>query len=902
MKKIISIALCILMMTVAFTGYGADTAITAVDENETQVTEIPVNPSHQEAIEFLMDMGILSGTELKANEPAVRSVLAEVAVMATGGDNQPAMDTPFSDVKADDPSSGYIYTALQGGLMNGYSDGIFEPNGTVSSEQLTVVLARMTGYGAIAEIEGGTTAAYIKVASKAGLLKGISFKNPAVVSYGELAYAVRKALDVEIMEMSGVTAGETIYDRNTGKTLLNTALNMEEVKGQITSNYFTGLAAHSNLERNQVEISGKVYTTTKKNIADYLGWQVTAYVDSEDVVRAVEKVGFEDSEIILTSNEIESITNGTINYRDEKGRMCSVNYRTSGYLIYNGEAKLAWGIADLKGVINGEIRLLDADNNNVYEVIFADNYTDLVVNSVSITDETVYFKSGSLPAYIDLSEDNEIRYELKDSDGNIIEITDIAKNNLLSLAMSKTENVCKMVVSKELVVGKCTAIAEDSITIDETEYRLSETLKLAETVKLNSEGTFYINYMGNVTVFDSDIVYNYAYLKDIDDKGRSSNMEFELFTADGTLAKFRLADKVKFNDSSRIKSSSLKGNPILFNGDEVNCQLITYKLNSEGEINRFSTAVDGSSMSYAEKENVFSLDAVFDGGATDTSTRYIGNNWKMFAGRYRLDDDTKVFLIPSDTDKDDKYKVVTHTGLVNETFYGNIQLFDEDESNVVKAIVIPADGVTNIDQHSPIAVVKKIKKVLNDDGDYDDSIVVVSGGKDLTLTAESGEAIARMAETITDREKDDAYSVVDSVVQKIELSKLDVGDVICYNAGTDGSLNDVEVIMRANYPVMKEYWPGTSSLPSANYFYMARYAVFSTVETVIEGGVRVTVPAPTGTEIYTRVFPFSTATSVLRLDEEGEISAIAAGDIAPEDKIFIYSGSSGISLAVVYRR
>ena len=138
-------------------------------------------------------------------------------------------------------------------------------------------------------------------------------------------------------------------------------------------------------------------------------------------------------------------------------------------------------------------------------------------------------------------------------------------------------------------------------------------------------------------------------------------------------------------------------------------------------------------------------------------------------------------------------------------------------------------------------------------------------------------------------------------MQNIALSKLNEGDVICYNADASGRVNDIEVILRADSPVQKEYWPGTSSLPSANYFYRARYASFATVDAVIDGGVRVTVPAGTGSGTNTRIYPFSTSTTILRFDEEGEISVIAAGDIAPQDKIFIYSGTSGITLAVIYR-
>lgn len=904
MKKILSIALCIMMLMGALTSLAEDTAVTAETE--------AVNPKHQEAIEFLIDMGLFSDSEIHANEPATRGALAEMAVLATGVENQPAMDTPFDDVKSDDPRSGYINVAWQNGLMKGYSDGIFDPNGCISSEQLTIVLTRMTGHSAFAELEGGTTAAYANAARKAGLLKGVSFKNPASVTYGELAYAIRKALDVKILKMIGVSVDDSIFDASTENTLLNSALNMTKIEGQVTANYFTGLVSSSNLKENQVEISGNVYTTTIKDIADYLGWRVSAYIDSEDVVRAVEKVRFEDSEISIESNEIESIESGEITYRDEKGKIYTLEYRTNGYLIYNGEAKFAWEPADIQGVNNGEIRLLDSDNDGVYDIIFADQYTDLIVNSISANNETVYFKSGSRPAYVDLSKNGNLKYELKDTDGNIIEFTDIAKNDLVSLAMSSSNKVCKIVVSKEIVAGICSEVSADYVTINGTEYRLSGALKNTDTVKLNSEGTFYINYLGNVAVYERGVVYNYGYLKSVGyTQGIETEMAFELLTTEGKIEVYYLADKVEMNEAAtRVTPSDLVGNSLLFDGEGTKEQLISYNLNSEGKINRFSTAADGSDMSYAEKENVFSRDAILGSDVLDT--RYLGGSWKMFGGRYRLDDNTKIFVIPSDVEDEDKYRVINHTGLVNESYYKNVQIFDENENNVVKAIVIPADGESSIDQYSPVAVVKAYKKVLNEDGGYDDCIVVVNGGNEIALTAEKDEPIARMNKTITDRDRDNAYVVVDSEVQKIALSKLDVGDVICYQADADGSLNDIEVIFRADFPIGKESWfedrEDVEHSPKPNYYYRMRYAAYGTVDAVIENGVRAKVTGivndDTGNTVpieNTRVFPTSASTTLLGMNERGEISAIQMGDIASGDMFFIYSGSSGVKLIIVYR-
>lgn len=896
MRKILSTVLAFVMLAGTAAVYAADAEVMVQAEDPAKTS---VNAKYLEAIEFISDLGLVSG-EIKANEPAQRSALAELAVLSVGSGIQSPADTQFDDVKSDDPRSGYILAAKEKGLMVGYSDGIFEPNGSVSFEQLAVVMTRMTGYDEIAEIAGGTVGAYMQAANKAGLLKGLSVKDSSAVTFGELAYAMERALDIEIMDVSGITSDKTVYDIKTGKTLLTSALNMTEVKGQMTADYFTGLAGASNLEKNQVEIGRKVYTSTKEDISDYLGRNVTAYVNADGIVKAVKKTEYENSEIIILSNNIESVSKGTVNYKDGKGNIRKANYRTDGYLIYNGGAKLAWSEADLRGVNNGRIRMLDTDNNGSYDVIFADQYTDMIINNVSLVDETVYFKPGSALLSIDISEKSDLRYELRGADGEKITIKDVTKGFLLSVAMSADGRVCRLVVSKNYIVGVCTGIDADSIMIGEEEYPLSGVLSKSGAVSLKSEGTFYINFLGNAAVFDHDIMYNYGYLRRIGHKsGLSTEMAFELLTAEGTLQTFYLADKVKMNEASaRIDTSDLVGNSLLFKGAETIPQLITYNLNSEGKINRFSTAADGASMTYAQKNTIFSRDAVFAGGGSDTSTRYIGNNWKMFAGRYLLDENTKIFFIPEDTDETEKYTVAGISSLAHESFYGNIQIFDEDENNRVKALVIPADGVTSITRDSPVAVVKNIKKVLNSDGEYDDAVTVIAGGKEVVLTCADDKTPVRMTYAITNADTDEGYVTVDGKLQNIPLSSLNKGDVICYGTSSDGKVNDAEVLLRANSPMEKELWPGTTGDPTANYFYRERYSAYADVEAVIETGIRVAVPS--GENIYTRVFPFTSGTSVLRF-ENGSVEEISAGDIAPGDKVFVYAGALAVKLVVVYR-
>lgn len=893
MKKLLSIILCILITAAQCTAFAA--------EGEAQPAS--VKKSYLEAMEFLSDLGLLD-KNTSATDLATRGALAQMAAKATGSGEQSAVDTDFDDVKADDVRSGYILYAAQNGLMKGYSDGVFEPNDGVSGEQLVTVLVRMTGYNEMADKMGGDAAAYTRAALKAGLLKYVTLADSTAATIGEVAYAVRNALDIDIMLAESINGTDMTYEIQEGKTLLSNALGLNEVYGRVTANYYTGLSGTSNLEKGWIELARENYRSTKDNIDEYLGWYVTAYTDSDGVIRAVKRDSVQNDDITIDSADILSVANGEIKYGGD-GKTQSATYLKNGYLIYNGEAKLSWGETELKNAKNALLRLIDTDGDGVYDVIFLNRYADMIVRGVSAADDMIYFKSGSARLSVNLHKDTKVKYKITDENGEELAVAEIPSGSLLSLAASNSDKVMLFTVSKTSFTGKCTAIDDETVTIDETEYVLGEDLRGTGKIKLNSEGVFYLNFMGKVAAFDSDPEQNYAYLRAAGMKSEfRGGMEFELFTADGEFKIFTLADKVKVNGAqTAVKATTLSGSSLLFESGNTKNQLITYTLNSEGKINAFCTADDGSAMTYHQKKDIFTRDAVLD-GEKDTQTRYIGATWKMFAGRYLVSDTTKIFSVPSNLDEDKKFSVSGAGSLVNEKFYGHVEIFDEDENNIVKAIVLSADGTTSIDQTAPIGVVKKIKTVCAADGINYNAAVLSVGGKDITVISDSSETDVRMDEAFTDTAGDDDYTVVSSAVQPISLGNVDIGDVICYNADGDGTIKDAEILLRAETPVEKESWPGDSDNPTKNYFYRMRYAAYGEVEAVIDGGIRITVPSSTEAGVrYTRVLPFSSGTVTIKCDSslKGELTDITYSEIAEGDKVFVYAGTSGVKLCVVYR-
>jgi N-acetylmuramoyl-L-alanine amidase len=98
----------------------------------------------KEEIDYLVSRGIISGYSDGTFRPGQGVNRAETAVMlgrALGLDGT-KRSTDFSDVSSLSFASGYIQSAVEKGIINGYGDGTFRPGKTVTRSEMAILLAR----------------------------------------------------------------------------------------------------------------------------------------------------------------------------------------------------------------------------------------------------------------------------------------------------------------------------------------------------------------------------------------------------------------------------------------------------------------------------------------------------------------------------------------------------------------------------------------------------------------------------------------------------------------------------------------------------------------------------------------------------------------------------------------
>ncbi len=142
--------------------------------------DVSAEASYAAAVEKLAGEGIITGDENGKFNPDNTITRAEVAAMICrmmGGEESAKSfsESPFTDVPAKHWAAGYIKWSVDFGIINGYGDGKFGPEDSVTYEQVVKMLVCSRGWEEEAENAGGYPNGYLEVAEQIGITKDMIF-------------------------------------------------------------------------------------------------------------------------------------------------------------------------------------------------------------------------------------------------------------------------------------------------------------------------------------------------------------------------------------------------------------------------------------------------------------------------------------------------------------------------------------------------------------------------------------------------------------------------------------------------------------------------------------------------------------------------------------------------------
>ncbi len=758
----------------------SDVAPSKYEETRVALSPDITGTKYEEAAEVLGALGIMVGDAgtgmFRPGDDIKRSEMAKVAVYASGFEDvviNSSAPTRFPDVSKNHWANGAINVAEQQGMVIGDDRGKFRPDDPVSFQEAVTIVVRSLGYEPVAEKNGGFPAGYMVVASSNQLLKGINATANSPATRGDIAQLVFNSLTVNLMEQTGY--GTNVTYEVVDKTLLYDKLNVEKGYGQIKGTSETTLNGGNTVAKDRVQINDEIYIDNSNNAKQLLGYNVVYYaridaVSDEKTLIAVRPQTSKNNTLTISSDEIEktegSVADGiSITYtKDNMSSGKTVKTVKNPVFIYNGKYDSTITVDNLK-IASGNLFLLDTDVNNIYDIIFINEYTNLVVDTVSTVTGRVTDKYNGTSILLD-PEEEDLMYTLI-KNGNEIETKDLKEWNVISYTTSRDKALIRGYVTDESVSGTVTQIAANGsvrFNNETTSYKIAK--NYPNQIKVRDAGKFYLDYEGKIAAVDTNQAVPegttnemYGYLVNAAETGTlETDVQFKIFNQKGETKVYGSANRIRLNDTYGLTPTetldTLKG------GGSISPQLITFRINSDGNITNINTAFDQTSTGTPNTDK-FTLNI------SKTGLIYKSASSKL--GDVTVEDGTIIFDIPASAGTDtDKFAVRNKTMFTNNGSY-DVKIYDLAENYTAKVILV-TNSTGAAAANSPIVLVDELAESQNEDYESIDVLYGLSEGKSVTING-SGTDIFVKGSTPLER-----------------------GDIFQYRTNTKGEADEVTLL------------------------------------------------------------------------------------------------------------
>lgn len=745
-------------------------ATSAVAAQLTGFAAIPsdvVGTRYEEPMKILSALNIMIGDEsgnFRPDDTIIRSEVTKMAVHALGLENAAEAakgDVKYPDVDANHWANGYVNIATSQGLVIGDDVGNFRPNDKITYAEAMTIFVRALGYEPVAQTKGGYPEGFIVVAADNDLNKNVTGTTYDEISRGNVAFLNANSLTVNLMEQKGF--GNNVTYEVVDKTLLEDKLGVVKAEGQIVAIEHSSLTGSSNLSEGQVKIGDKIFETAY-DLDHLFGYNVTYYHkendDGDDEIILATPVAEKNQSLTITAELFESIVDKSGDktveyYKNESDKKTSTaTISKDAVVVYNGKSdELSDEILNIKDKA-GKITLLDTTKSGKYNVVFVTEYQNMVVEEVTSTGKIV--DKYGLPT---LKLDEDVNYKLI-KDGNKIDVSDLEEYDVLSIAESKDKDLYEIIVTNETVEGKIRQLDDEGVYVNNKLYKVAANYN--EELSLGTEGIFYLDVEGKIAASDTTTTLstNYSYLIrayaaiDAEEK-----VTFKMFNKDGSEKTLEATEKVRFNGKGGQLAKDVVAQINDANGNTVK-QLITFDVNSDGQIVKINTAVDNTATG-AANENVFTKNYVLEDA--------VYNETLQTLGKIKLDEDTVIFDINEDT----KDYAIAKLDMFEDSAKYNAIVFDRAEDFTAKAIII-TDSSFQTNADSSIAIVQKVTLAANEEDETVKQVTMLQDGKEISLYAED-----------------------DDVILKGNGKEIANGDVIQYKKNATGEIASIRVLFNA---------------------------------------------------------------------------------------------------------
>ena len=140
------------------------------EEQQLPFTDVSEDAWYSEAVRYVYEKGMMNGTGNTSFSPDAATTRGMIATILWRLEGEPQAESslPFTDVKEDSWYGEAIRWAASEGIVNGVTGTRYDPDGTVTREQLTTMLCRYAAYKGCSVAEGSDLSGYRDAADVSG--------------------------------------------------------------------------------------------------------------------------------------------------------------------------------------------------------------------------------------------------------------------------------------------------------------------------------------------------------------------------------------------------------------------------------------------------------------------------------------------------------------------------------------------------------------------------------------------------------------------------------------------------------------------------------------------------------------------------------------------------------------
>ena len=697
--------------------------------------------AYEKNVDFVTSLGIYSFSEEKADSVVTRAQFAKMITDLLGISGDYSASDYFTDIPANNPYIGAVGAVASLGIMNGVGEKEFRPDDGVTYTQAVKTIVTALGYDPMAKAAGGYPNGYMKSAYNIGIIKNAPYDFNAPITFSAAANLIALSSEAEVYDMVYLTAKKAYYASKQGRVVLNVYHDIYLAEGRMTDNGISSLSGNSTIADNCVKIGERVFIAKNERIRDFLGYYVDYYYrETDDALLYVMAKKNRNDVVIINAKDLSVDSTDfskTCLVAKVNGRRKEYKLDQYSDLIYNGGLDKTFNKETLK-IKGGTIKLINADNDNDYEVIMVEEYRDIIFKNCNISAKKLsanYAEEGY--AFIDYGEYKAAVFQ--NASGEEIAPESIKENSIVSVFKSKNKEKIRFVVTEMAIEIVANSVETDEdgeikVSFGENTYTFSDTYKTLVKTKPDTfkapEASFsykiFLNYEGDIAMMiKTRGRLSYAYLlaaaRPKNNGLESGRVDVKLVLDSNDVVTVPVSDKLIFDGEKNKSGSDILSSKVIFDSatGKIKPQLVMVRISPDGKLKELDTAVDNRNSAFGFDLENFSLDFVSESSLGSNSI----NGVRTYSGHQATNANTKVFVVKNmtktmeETDED-LVSVIDYATYTRRYGSSYIKMYDADEAWNVSAIVVS----DVIDYQSRLFVVTESFMQKDYDGEFKQTI------------------------------------------------------------------------------------------------------------------------------------------------------------------------------------